>query len=453
MADDLRGFLAEMEAGEGAGGELIRVRREISRDFEMAALVSKLEAEHRVPVLWFEKVRGADFPVVVNCFASRSRIASSLGLPSGALLARFQEALDSPIPPAEVSSAPVQEVVIEGDSVDLSRLPLMRYHDTDAAPYVTAGIVIAKDPDTGAYNLSFNRMMLKDRNRLGIFMTVGKHLNEIYSRAEERGEALPIAVSLGNHPAWALGACMIGPYQVEEPGVIGGLMKRPLEMVPARTVDLLVPARAEIVLEGEIEPFTREMEGSFAEFHGYATPPRERQVVRVRAVTHRRDAVYQDLVGGAHREHLVLPTVPMEANLDRAVRGAVPSLKALRIAAPFCLVASIRKGHPGQPKTVALAAFGAELYLKQVIVVDDDIDVSDLSRVLWAMATRCQWSRDTFVIPDAPGSSLDPSAITEGLVDKVGIDATAKPTLESFSPLGRIPAEVLSRMRLEVYLD
>ncbi|MBI2880231.1 MAG: UbiD family decarboxylase [Candidatus Tectomicrobia bacterium] len=451
MSEDLRGFLQEMEAR--GGGELIRVKREIARDFEMAALVARLEAERRVPVLLFEKVRGADFPAVVNCFASRSRIAASLGLPAGELLPRFQEAADRPIPPKVAASAPAQEVVIEGEAVDLTRLPLMRYHDTDAAPYLTAGIVLAKDPESGAYNLSFNRMMLKGRDRFGIFMTVGKHLHEIYSRREELGEALPIAVSLGNHPAWALGALYIGPYQVDELGVIGGLMKRPLEMVPAKTVDLLVPARAEIVLEGEILPFERETEGSFAEFHGYATKPKERQVVRVKAVTHRRGAIYQDILGGPHREHLVLPTLPMEANLERAVRAAVPSMAALRIAAPFTLIVSIQKRYPGQPKSAMLAAFGAELYLKQVIVVDEDIDVNDFSRVLWAVATRCQWSRDAFVIPDAPGSSLDPSAATEGLVDKVGIDATAKPTLDSFSPRGKIPPEVMKRIRLEDYIS
>jgi UbiD family decarboxylase len=450
MAEDLRGFLQEIEAHKP--GELIRVKREITRDYEMAALVSKLETDHRIPVLLFEKVKDADFPVVVNCFASRSRIASSLNVRPEELVRCYLEAVDSQISPVEVASAPVQEVVLEGDEVDLNRLPLMRYHDTDAAPYITAGIVLAKDPDTGKYNLSFNRLMLKGRDRFGIFMTVGKHLHEIYSRMEEQGKPLPIVVSLGNHPAWAIGTLFIGPYQVDELGVIGGLMKRPLEMVHARTSDLLVPARAEIVLEGEIEPFTRETEGSFGEFHGYATRPRERQVVRIKAITHRGDAIYQDILGGAHREHLVLPTVPMEANLTRAIRGAVPSTKALRLAAPFVLVVSIKKRYPGQPKSAILAAFGAELYLKQVIVVDEDIDVNDLSRVLWAMTTRCQWSRDTFVIPDAPGTSLDPSAITEGLVDKVGIDATAKPTLEDFSPQGRIPADVMSRLKLEDYL-
>ncbi len=450
MAEDLRGFLQEIETQEPS--EFVRVNREIARDYEMAALVSKLEMDHRIPVLFFEKVKHTGFPVVVNCFASRSRIAFSLGIRPEELVPYYQEAGESHISPVEVASAPVHEVVLKGKEVDLTRLPLMRYHDVDAAPYLTAGIVLAKDPDTGEYNLSFNRMMLRGQNQLGIFMTVGKHLNEIYSRMEEQGKPLPIAVSLGNHPAWAIGALFIGPYQVNELEIIGGLMKRPLEMVRARTSDLMVPARAEIILEGEIEPFTRETEGSFVEFHGYATKPRHRQLVRIKAITHRRDAIYQDILGGAHREHLVLPTIPMEANLTRAIKGAVPSMKALRIAAPFALVVSIKKRHPGQPKSAILAAFGAELYLKQVIIVDEDIDVNNLSRVLWAMTTRCQWSRDTFVIPDAPGSSLDPSAITEGLVDKIGIDATAKPSLEEFSPRGKIPPGVMSRVKLQDYI-
>jgi UbiD family decarboxylase len=344
MSEDLREFLQEIEAHKP--GEFIRVKREIARDYEMAALVSKLETDHQIPVLLFEKIKDANFPVVVNCFASRSRIAFSLGVRPEELVQRYQEGVESQISPVEVASAPVQEVVLEGNEVDLTRLPLMRYHDTDAAPYLTAGIVLAKDPDTGEYNLSFNRMMLKGQDRFGVFMTVGKHLHEI------------IVISLGNHPAWAIGTLFIGPYQVNELGVIGGLMKRPMEMVRALTSDLLVPARAEIVLEGEIEPFTRETEGSFAEFHGYATRPRERQVVRIKAITHRRDAIYQDILGGAHREHLVLPTVPMEANLTRAIRGAVPSMQALRLAAPFALVVSIKKRYPGQPKSAILAAFG-----------------------------------------------------------------------------------------------
>lgn len=451
MVTDLRSFLEMIEKQED--GDFLRVKRKISREYELAAVVAKLESDRRVPVLMFEKVEGSDFPVVVNVLGSRSRIASSLGITSKELLARFHAAVDNPILPKTVKNAPVQENIIQGENVDLSRIPLMRYHDTDVAPYLTAGIVIAKDPESGSYNLSFNRLMLKDRNRLGIFMTVGKHLHEIYCRMEEQGKPLPIAISIGNHPAWALGSCYIGPYQVNELGIIGGLMEGPLEMVKSQTGNLLVPARAEIILEGEIEPFTRETEGSFAEFHGYATTPRERQVIRIKAITHRKSAIYQDLVGGAHREHLVLPTIPMEANVDKAIRAVVPSVVHLRIAAPFVLVVSMKKRFPGQPKSAALAAFAAEMYLKQVIVVDHDIDISDFSQVISAMATRCQWSRDTFVIPDAPGSSLDPSAITEGLVDKIGIDATAKPSLESFAPRGQIPPEILSCINLGDYLS
>jgi UbiD family decarboxylase len=233
MSEDLREFLQEIEAHKP--GEFIRVKREIARDYEMAALVSKLETDHQIPVLLFEKIKDANFPVVVNCFASRSRIAFSLGVRPEELVQRYQEGVESQISPVEVASAPVQEVVLEGNEVDLTRLPLMRYHDTDAAPYLTAGIVLAKDPDTGEYNLSFNRMMLKGQDRFGVFMTVGKHLHEIYSRMEEQGKPLPIVISLGNHPAWAIGTLFIGPYQVNELGVIGGLMKRPMEMdTPAR---------------------------------------------------------------------------------------------------------------------------------------------------------------------------------------------------------------------------
>lgn len=450
MPADLRSFLEQVQRQEPRG--FYRVSREIDPRYEMAALVTKLEQQRRVPVLLFERVRGARFPAVVNCFASRERLARALGVPAAQLPARYQEGVDHPIPPKVVERGPVQAVVEAGDAVDLTALPLMMYHDTDRAPYITAGIVFARDPESGRCNLSYNRLMLRDRAHLGIFMTVGKHLHEIYSRMEARGRPLPIAIALGNHPAWALGALYIGPYQVEEAGIIGGLLGSPLELVAGKTQDVLAPAHAEIVLEAEILPHVREEEGPFGEFHGYATAPRPRQVVRVTAITHREDAIYQDVLGGSHREHLVLPTIPMEANLDRAVRAVVPTLRAARMAAPFTCILSMEKRFEGQPRSAILAAFAAELYLKHVIVVDEDVDPGNLGQVLWAMGTRVQAGRDVFIIPAVPGSNLDPSAEREGIVDKLGIDATAKPSLKEFAPRSRVPDDVMARIRLEDYL-
>jgi 2,5-furandicarboxylate decarboxylase 1 len=329
----------------------------------------------------------------------------------------------------------------------------MIYHDTDAGHYITAGIVFAKDPDTEVYNLSYNRLMVKGKDRLGIFMTVGKHLNAIYSKMEDLGKPLEVAVSIGNHPACAIGALAIGPYEEEELGIIGALKGSPLEMVKCKTVDSMVPAGAEIVLEGEIEPFTREEEGPFGEFSGYATRAGMNPVLRVKAITHRPDPIYQDICGGQHREHLVLATIPMEANYLRVIKGAVPEVEAVRVAAAFTLIISMRKKYEGQARTAMIAAFNADLYLKHVIVVDHDIRIADLQHVLWAIATRVQAERDIFIIPRARGSSLDPSAESLGVVDKMGIDATAKPSLDQIAPICKVPKEVMERIKLEDYID
>jgi 2,5-furandicarboxylate decarboxylase 1 len=397
-------------------------------------------------------VRGHALPVVVNCYADRGRVARGFGVPKRELTRRVAQAYQKPIPPIEVARGAVQEEIYQGSEVDLQRLPAMIYHQTDAAPYITAGIVFAKDPDDGKYNLSYNRLMVKGKDRLGIFMTVGKHLNSIFMKMEDRKKPLEVAVSIGNHPAWAMGALGIGPYEEDELGIIGGLKGSPLEMVKCKTVDLRVPAGAEIILEGEVEPFVREPEGPFGEFTGYAIRSGNNPVVHIKAITHRHNPIYQDICGGSHREHLTMATIPMEGNYFRVIKGAVPEVEEVRMAAPFTLVISLRKKYEGQARTALIAAFSADLYLKHAIAVDHDIDISDLQRVFWAMATRVQASRDIFIIPRARGSSLDPSAEPLGVTDKMGIDATAKPSLENFSPVNLVPREVMDRIKLEDYV-
>jgi len=450
MGEDFRSFLREME--ETKEGGFIRIPKEVDTRYEVSAIVTKLERARQIPLLFFERIKGHTMPVVVNCYADRGRVARGCGVSKGELNQRVAQAYQKPIPPVEVSHAPVQEVVWQGDKVDIRMLPAMIYHNTDAAPYITAGIVLAKDPDTGDYNLSYNRLMVKGKDCLGIFMTVGKHLHSIFFKMEGQGRPLEVAVSIGNHPAWAIGALAVGPYNESELGIIGGLKGSPLEMVRCKTVDLMVPAGAEIILEGEIAPNVREEEGPFGEFTGYATRPANNPVLRVKAITHRRDPIYQDICGGQHREHLTMATIPMEANYYRVIKGAVPEVEAVRAVAPFTLVISMRKKYEGQARSALLAAFSADLYLKHAIVVDHDIDVADLQQVFWAMATRVQAARDIFIVPRARGSSLDPSAEPLGVVDKMGIDATAKPSLEQFAPISTVPQEVMARIKLEDYI-
>ena len=207
------------------------------------------------------------------------------------------------------------------------------------------------------------------------------------------------------------------------------------------------------MLEGVVEPHLREEEGPFCEFSGYATGKGLRPVVTVKSMHLRKKAIYQDICGGQHREHLVMATIPMEANLYKSVKGAVPTLIDVHVPAPFSLIISIKKRFQGQAQSAMIAALSAEMYLKQVIVVDEDIDITNLQEVIWAVATRVQADRDILIIPGVRGSSLDPSSGAEGVMTKMGIDATAKPFLSSFPKRNKVPKEVMEGLKLEAYVN
>ena len=253
---------------------------------------------------------------------------------------------------------------------------------------------------------------------------------------------------IGVHPAIALGALAIGSIDEDERGIMGGLLGEPLELVKCRTSDVLVPAHAELVLECEILPRQRTPEGPFGEFTGYSLGERQREIVHVKAITHRRDAIFQDITV-AHLDHMLLSTIPMEANLFRAVRAMVPSVKAVRVPGPFTCFVSIEQRIPGQAKNAILAALGADLYMKRIVVVDEDVDVFDDRQVNWAIATRCQPDRDITIVTNARGSDLDPSARDDGQTAKWGVDATAKPSLASYTPRHRVPSDVWQRIDLK----
>src|SRR3989454_3485965 len=287
--------------------------------------------------------------------------------------------------------------------------------------------------------------MIKGRDTTSIHLTLGKHLWEYQRLAEARDEALPVAFAIGAHPAIALGCLAIGSIDEDERAIMGGLFGEALELVKCETSNVLVPAHAEMVIEAEILPKARTPEGPFGEFTGYSLGERDREVVKVKAITHRAGAFFQDITV-AHLDHMLLSTIPMEANLYRAVRAMVPSVKAVRVPAPFTCYISIQQRLVGQAKNAIMAVFGADLYMKRVVVVDQDVDVFDDREMTWALATRCQPDRDITVISNARGSDLDPSSRGEdGFTAKWGVDATAKPLLAAYTPRHRVPPDVWQR--------
>jgi UbiD family decarboxylase len=447
MAQDLRSYLEQIKIRKAE--DFVIVSKEVDPAYEITALVVKLEKERRRrPVLLFENVKGTPFPVLTNLHASRSRLALAINSAPEDMLRTYLRAMERPIPPRVVATGPVKDVILTGRRINLYELPQVIHHERDAGPYITAAISFAKDPTADTWNCAYNRLMIKGRDTTSIHLTAGKHLWEFHRIAESRNEPLPVALVVGVHPAIALGALAIGSIDEDERAIMGALFGEPLELVKCETSDVLVPAHAELVIEAEILPGARTPEGPFGEFTGYSLGERAREVVQVKAITHRAGAMFQD-ISVAHLDHLLLSTIPMEANLYRAVRAMVPSVTAVRVPGPFTCYVSIEQRLPGQAKNAILAVLGADLYMKRVVVVDHDVDVFDDRQVNWAIATRCQPDRDITIVTHARGSDLDPSTKEDGYTAKWGVDATAKPSLAAYTPRHRVPADVLQRIDLK----
>jgi UbiD family decarboxylase len=435
--------------------EYIEIEKEIDPKYEITALQKKLEKLNKYPLLYFKRVKGSTMPVVLNVYGNRDRLAFAMGTTIDKVSEVYREREDNPIPPVEVKDAPVQEIIIPEEKVNLFELPVLTAHEADIAPYITTGIFIAKDPDTGVNNASFGRLMLVDRNTVYTHITPGRHLYEYYTKAESRGQALPVTINIGSPPTWALGALSLIPIDQDELGVMGAMDGEPLKIVQAKSVPVPALAEAEIVLEGEILPKVRGEEGPYCEFTGYATGRRLRHVIKIKTITMRHDPIYHALIAGS-TEHRVLGSIPREAYLFKAAKVAVPSVKAVHVPVSGCgrfhCYVSIEKKAKGQPKNVAMAILGADPYIKMVVVVDHDIDVFDEREVLWAIATRVQGDRDIIFIPRALGSDLDPSADEDGVICKMIVDATAKPFLAEYKARATVPQDVMERIRVEEYL-
>jgi 2,5-furandicarboxylate decarboxylase 1 len=352
-------------------------------------------------------------------------MAEAMGVEPGELLARFQDAALHPIPWQETAgSAPVQEVVHR--DIDLMRLlPLPTHNEHDSGPYVTAGLMITRNPRTGKQNVSIHRCQLSGRNRLGVLL-LPRHAHMFFEMAEQGGRPLEAAVVVGIDPLTLLASQAIAPIDMDELEIAGALHGRPLTVAKCLTSDLRVPANAEIVIEGRFLPGVREAEGPFGEFPQYYAERAERHVMEIDAVSHRNGAIFHTIVGGG-LEHLLLGAIPREATLLAHLQRSFPNVRDVHLAkggvCRYHLRVQIKKRQEGEAKNVILGAFGGHYDVKQVIVVDEDVDIHNSDEVEWAVATRFQADRDLVVVPESQGSKLDPST-RDGVGAKMGLDAT-----------------------------
>ncbi|OGK78054.1 MAG: UbiD family decarboxylase, partial [Candidatus Rokubacteria bacterium GWA2_73_35] len=408
--------------------EVVRVTEPVSTDYDVMALVLEYERRRRWPVLLFEQVRGHDIPIVANVLASRKALAFALGASERDLAREYARRITERRKPVVVPDPPFHRRVLRGDEVDLGRLPIPRYFPGDAGRYLTAGMLVARDPDTGVETEGYHRFQVKARHRMGVSLHSRRRMFEYQRRAEARGKALPCAIVLGLHPLVSMGSLAYPPADVGKFEVVGGLFGEPLEVAPCATLDLSVPAAAEIVIEGEILAGAREPEGPFGEFTGYFSRRSTEHVFQATALAMRERPWFQSIGSGRAGDHITTLGLVREAEILNALTRAIPNVTGVHVplsgTASFTAYVALGQSRPGEAKHAIAIALGVDHYLKLVVVVDDDIDVFDESDVLWAVATRMQADRDLVVIPGSLGAMLDPSADERGVTAKLGIDAT-----------------------------
>ncbi|HMM06160.1 MAG TPA: UbiD family decarboxylase [Clostridiales bacterium] len=435
QSQDLRDFLNRAKAA----GNLRHVAESVKRDYEMTTLMMDLEKERRHPIVVFDQVENSAFPVVTNILGCRERFAEGLGVSADEVAAAYANRIKNRIEEVKITENPPCDAhCLTGDEVNLYDLPIPTHFPIDAGPYVTSGLCVARDPESGVETLGFHRMQLKGKNKLGISLHSRQRLWEYFRRSEERGENLKAAVVIGVHPNIALGSMALIPYDQGKYGAIAGLFGEPLQVADCVTSDLQVPAYAEIVLEGEILAGVREKEGPFAEFTNYACFRSTENVFQVNAIRYRENAFYHDITPGMSSEHITVVAIQREGDVLNALHQTLPNIKAVH--APFsacglfhCYI-SMKKIAEGQPQQAIYAAFAVDHNIKMVIVVDEDVDVFNEEEVLWALATRLQADYGVTILPQhlGMGVTLDPSTDELSRTSKMGIDAT-KP-LSGFSP-------------------
>jgi UbiD family decarboxylase len=401
-------------------GELLIIREPISKTYEIAALLKQLEPR---PVL-FENVQESGFRVIGNLNCSKAQFADYFGIATPEIIPFLTKAIASPSPlfpnPYPLTSeAPCQQVIHLHP--DLDSLPIPLHFAGDGGPYITAGVVIAKHPQYGQ-NMDFHRCMQFSPAQMAVRVVSGRHFHQFLS---ELGQ-VDVAVCIGNAPNILAAAATSVEIGVDELTIADAL--EPLALARAQTVDLLIPAEAEFVIEGTVSRDQRHAEGPFVDLTETQDIVREEPVFEVKAITHRKDAIWQALLPGS-LEHKLLMGMPREPTIFRKVNEVVRCLD-VHVNPGGCswlhAIVQIDKQHADDGRKAIAAAFAGHRSCKHVYVVDSDIDIYDPLQVEWAMATRFQGDRDMIVLDREPGSSLDPSADpATKMTTKIGFDLTA----------------------------
>lgn len=427
MFKDLRSFVDYLDTAH----DLVRVEETLSPRHEIPAVLKQMDRASGAAVL-FSRPRGYDIPVVGNLLGRRRRLAAALGVKEDRLAETYRLRRGRPIKPVMRKRAPCQEVVVT-KGVNIARaIPVLTHHARDVSPYFTCALTTFKDPDTGMRGVGLHRIQVKDRDTIGIFLA-SPPLSHIWARAEQKGQPLGFAIAVGLDPITFYTSVVRAPEGEDKFDIAGGLARRPIELVRCKTVDVDVPAHAEFVLEGELLPGRRDVEGPFGESDGYYLTY-ENPVGKIKAITHRREPIYHALMPWTTEES-VLMNLSWELDYLRALQETFPIVRraAMRNLGMMTVV-QVAKTSDAQVPELLEHLLKTSPAVKVAVAVDEDVDIHDPLDVEWAVATRCQPSRNVLIRDGLLGFSLDPSA-SGGKYDesqkqhvttssKMGIDAT-----------------------------
>jgi UbiD family decarboxylase len=426
---DFRDFLDALRAQ----GELIDVDRPVALELEVAKAMRK-SASVAGPAVVFRN-NGTPFPLVGGVYNSRAKALIAYGCAEDAVVQHILNGLAHRISPVVIEDAPVHENVVMADDVDLSTLPVPRYSPDDGGPYITPGLVVSRDPETGVPDIGHYRFEIIDKQALSFLAMpnhrFGKHLAKAVALGHKTFRA---ALVIGVDPMLAYTGPIQVPDDTNDFEVAGGLRGAPVELVKCRSIELEVPAHAEFVIEFEVQFDDTVFEGPLGEYTGYYTPGSMKPIARPLAITHRNNPYFQALLTGKPTtENHVLKQLAFEASFLESMRRTFPTIE--RVAIPpsggvnFRVVMAMRPRFAGEAREAILTAMGSNVRPKTVIVVDPDIDVQDSGEVEWALAFRSQPARDVIIVDDLPGGPLDPTLDESLPADRrtgsaLGIDAT-----------------------------
>jgi 2,5-furandicarboxylate decarboxylase 1 len=450
-------------------GELYRISRPVEPRFEMPAVMEQIERERKAFI--FENVKGARFPVVGGVLNRMECYGWALGSRPGDpftaqdLDLRFEAAKAAGIAPREVAGGPVKDVIRTGADINMADLPVPTVFELDSGAFITAAVGISRNPRTGELNVGVYRTLILGRNIVAVNASSLSDLRKFYQHAEKTGEPMPIALALGVEPALQMAAsCKLPPDQ-SELTLAGALQGKAIDMVKCETSDLMVPANAEMIIEGRVD-FSRKIENTLGEFAGQYGPETA-PVTEITAITHRRDAMFYSILAGKNPEHNTLGSIATFA-IQRAIAGALrkqlPAIRDINVyldpkfGSMAHIVISIRKQNDGEPMALMEAAFKAaggffpvSHITKRIVVVDDDVNVHDLNDVEWAIWTRIADAGKFRVIPDVESWELERCAKDGKGSLRLAVDATMD--MEDREKLQRPVIPGADKVRLADYLS